>query len=146
MSARRLLLLGAPGAGKGTQATRLVEKLGVPQISTGDMLRAAVAAGTDVGRQAAAVMERGDLVSDDLVIQVARERLAEGMQAFYQIPFERFEKYAPYGTPAQIAEQMAPFRDAGCSLFNLMPIAADDDAGIEGIAEVKRLLTGGTTQ
>lgn len=71
---------------------------------------------------------------------VAGERLAEGMQAFYRIPFERFEKYSPYGTPKQIAESLAAYRDAGCSLFNLMPIAASDAAGIDGIAEVKRLL------
>jgi len=77
MSARRLLLLGPPGAGKGTQAERLVEKLGVPQISTGDMLRAAVAAGTEIGKQAGALMERGDLVPDEIVIGVAEERLAQ---------------------------------------------------------------------
>jgi adenylate kinase len=77
MTARRLLLLGPPGAGKGTQAEILVERLGIPQISTGDMLRAAVAAGTEVGRKAEAVMARGDLVSDEIVIQVARERMAE---------------------------------------------------------------------
>jgi adenylate kinase len=77
MSATRLLLLGPPGAGKGTQAARLVEQLGVPQISTGDMLRAAVAEGTDVGKQAKAVMDRGELVSDEIVIGVARERLAQ---------------------------------------------------------------------
>ena len=77
MSATRLLLLGPPGAGKGTQAARLVARLGVPQISTGDMLRAAVAAGTEMGRQARAAMESGELVSDDVVIGVARERLAQ---------------------------------------------------------------------
>lgn len=75
MSARRLLLLGPPGAGKGTQAERLVAKLGVPQISTGEMLRAAVAAGTPVGRQAKAMMDAGELVSDAVVIAVAEERL-----------------------------------------------------------------------
>jgi adenylate kinase len=77
MSACRVLLLGPPGAGKGTQAERLVARLGVPQISTGDMLRAAVKAGTKVGLQAKALMERGDLVPDALVISVADERLAQ---------------------------------------------------------------------
>jgi adenylate kinase len=75
MSARRLLLLGPPGAGKGTQASRLVEKLGIPQVSTGDMLRAAVAAGTEVGREARSFMDRGALVPDAVVIGVAEERL-----------------------------------------------------------------------
>jgi adenylate kinase len=75
VSARRLLLLGPPGAGKGTQAARLEERLGIPQISTGDMLRAAVAAGTDVGREARSYMDRGALVPDDVVIGVAEERL-----------------------------------------------------------------------
>ena len=77
MSATRLLFLGAPGAGKGTQAKTLVERLGIPQISTGDMLRAAVAAGTEVGKLAQRYMERGDLVPDEVVIGVARERLSE---------------------------------------------------------------------
>jgi adenylate kinase len=77
MSARRLLLLGPPGAGKGTQAARLVEKFGIPQISTGEMLRSAVAAGTDVGRQAKGFMERGELVPDAVVIGVAEERLSQ---------------------------------------------------------------------
>ena len=75
MTVRRLLLLGPPGAGKGTQAARLEERLGIPKISTGDMLRAAVAAGTDVGRQARCYMGRGSLVPDDVVIGVAEERL-----------------------------------------------------------------------
>ena len=77
MSARRLLLLGPPGAGKGTQAERIVAKLGIPQISTGDMLRAAVKAGTKVGLEAKAFMERGDLVPDAVVIGVAEERLGQ---------------------------------------------------------------------
>ena len=77
MTARRLQLLGPPGAGKGTQAQILVERLQVPQISTGDMLRAAVAAGTEVGRKAEAMMARGDLVPDDVVIKVAEDRLAQ---------------------------------------------------------------------
>jgi len=77
MSARRLLLLGPPGAGKGTQAQRLVEKLGIPQISTGDMLRSAVASGSDVGRQARDFMDRGELVPDAVVTAVAEERLTQ---------------------------------------------------------------------
>lgn len=73
----RLILLGPPGAGKGTQAARLVEKYGIVQLSTGDMLRAAVAAGTPVGLQARAVMEAGGLVSDAIVIGIIRDRIAE---------------------------------------------------------------------
>ena len=75
MSARRLLLLGAPGAGKGTQAARLARKLDVPQVSTGDMLRQAVASGSELGRRVKDSMDRGELVSDAIVIEVARERL-----------------------------------------------------------------------
>ncbi len=72
----RLVLLGAPGSGKGTQAARLKSELGVPHISTGDMLRAAVAAGTPLGLKAKAVMEAGQLVSDDILLGMLEERLA----------------------------------------------------------------------
>ena len=77
MTLRRILLLGAPGAGKGTQATSLVDALGVPHVSTGDMLREAVAAGTEVGKQARAIMDAGRLVSDEIVIEIARGRLSQ---------------------------------------------------------------------
>ncbi len=73
----RLILLGPPGAGKGTQAKRLAERLAIPQISTGDMLRAAVKAGTGLGREAQANMERGDLVPDEIVIGLFRERSSQ---------------------------------------------------------------------
>ena len=73
----RIILLGAPGAGKGTQAQYITEKFGIPQISTGDMLRAAVKAGTPLGQQAKAVMDAGQLVSDDIIIGLVKERIAE---------------------------------------------------------------------
>jgi len=72
-----LVLLGPPGAGKGTQARMLQDAFGLVQLSTGDLLRAAVKAGTEAGRQAKAVMEAGDLVSDEIVIAILRDRLAE---------------------------------------------------------------------
>lgn len=73
----RIVLLGAPGSGKGTQSERLVERLGIPQISSGDLLRAAVALGTELGRRAKEAMDGGRLVDDSLVLQMIRERLAE---------------------------------------------------------------------
>ncbi|MEO0544322.1 MAG: adenylate kinase [Pseudomonadota bacterium] len=74
----KMILLGPPGAGKGTQAQRLVEAYGIPQLSTGDMLRAAVAAGTEIGKRAKAVMDAGELVSDEIVNGIVSERLDQG--------------------------------------------------------------------
>jgi adenylate kinase len=71
----RIVLLGPPGSGKGTQATRLAQRLAIPQLSTGDMLRAAVSAGNSIGRKAKAVMERGELVPDELVVAAVAERI-----------------------------------------------------------------------
>ena len=73
----RIILLGAPGAGKGTQAQFLMAKYSIPQISTGDMLRAAIKAGTELGKKAKAVMDAGQLVSDDLIIGLVKERIAQ---------------------------------------------------------------------
>ncbi|CAH1666651.1 adenylate kinase [Chelatococcus asaccharovorans] len=73
----RLILLGPPGAGKGTQAARLVERHGIPQLSTGDMLRAAVAARTPIGLQAKELMDQGSLVPDDLVVSIVASRIEE---------------------------------------------------------------------
>jgi len=72
----RLILLGPPGAGKGTQAKMICEKYGIPQISTGDMLRAAVSAGTPLGIEAKKVMDAGELVSDDLILQLVKDRIS----------------------------------------------------------------------
>ncbi len=125
MTARRLLLLGAPGAGKGTQARFLVERLGVPQISTGDMLRAAVAAGSEVGRQAEAIMERGELVSDDIVIQVARERLAEddARDGFVLDGFPR--------TTAQARALDELLAESGARLERCVALVVDEEAVVQ---------------
>ena len=73
----RIILLGAPGAGKGTQAQFIMEKYGIPQISTGDMLRAAIKAGTELGKQAKAVIDAGQLVSDEIILGLVKERIAK---------------------------------------------------------------------
>ncbi|SIN94730.1 adenylate kinase [Salinivibrio sp. ES.052] len=73
----RIILLGAPGAGKGTQAQFVMEKYGIPQISTGDMLRAAIKAGTELGKQAKAVIDAGELVSDDIILGLVKERISQ---------------------------------------------------------------------
>lgn len=74
----RIVLLGAPGSGKGTQAAILKDNLGIPHISTGDLLRGAVDAGTELGKQAEAIMARGDFVSDDIMLGIIRDRLSQG--------------------------------------------------------------------
>lgn len=73
----KIILLGAPGAGKGTQAQFIMNKFGIPQISTGDMLRGAIKAGTDLGKQAKTLMDAGQLVPDDLIISLVKERVAQ---------------------------------------------------------------------
>ena len=73
----RIILLGPPGAGKGTQAQLISKEFGIPQVSTGDMLRAAIKAGTELGKQAKSVMDKGQLVSDELIINLVKERIAQ---------------------------------------------------------------------
>jgi adenylate kinase len=121
MRARRLLLLGPPGAGKGTQAQRLVVRLGIPQIATGDMLRAAVAAGTPVGREAKSFMEAGRLVPDEVVIGVAEERLSQpdARQGFILDGFPRTVGQA------EALDRMLP--KLGVSLERCVALAVDPD-------------------
>jgi adenylate kinase len=125
MTARRILLLGAPGAGKGTQALRLAEKLGVPQIATGDLFRAAVAAGTELGREAKAYMDRGELVPDSVVIGVAGERLGQddARQGFVLDGFPR--------TLAQAKALDALLERKGSSLQRCISLVVDEDAVVE---------------
>jgi adenylate kinase len=91
-----LILMGPPGSGKGTQAKRLVEKFHIPQISTGDILREAVASGSPIGKKAKAIMDKGDLVPDEVVIEIVRERLgrADCKTGFVLDGFPRTQKQA----------------------------------------------------
>jgi adenylate kinase len=125
MTAPRLLLLGPPGAGKGTQAERLVRTFGIPQISTGDMLRAAVKAGTEVGRQAQAYMDRGDLVPDEVVIGVAEERLRQpdAAKGFILDGFPR--------TAAQAEALDAMLGRLGVKLERCIALRVDEDELVE---------------
>jgi adenylate kinase len=91
-----LILMGPPGSGKGTQAKRLVEKFGIPQISTGDILREALASGSPIGLRAKAIMEKGELVPDEVVIEIVRDRLgrADCKSGFVLDGFPRTRKQA----------------------------------------------------
>ena len=117
----RLILLGPPGAGKGTQAQRIVEKYQIPQLSTGDMLRAAVTAGTEVGKRAKAVMDAGKLVSDDIVIAIVSERIdaPDCAKGFILDGFPRTLVQAD-ATEAMLAAK-------GISLSKVIEIRVDDD-------------------
>ena len=117
----RLILLGAPGAGKGTQATFICQKYGIPQISTGDMLRAAVKAGTPLGLEAKAVMESGGLVSDTLIINLVKERITQADCANGFL-FDGFPRTLP---------QADAMKAAGVNLDYVLEIDVPFDAIIE---------------
>jgi len=117
----RLILLGAPGAGKGTQANYIKEKYNIPQISTGDMLRAAIKAGTEMGLAAKKVMDAGQLVSDDIIIGLVKDRLKEADCA---------NGYLFDGFPRTIAQADA-MKDAGVKVDYVLEIAVPDEAIVE---------------
>ena len=117
----RLILLGAPGAGKGTQATFICQKFGIPQISTGDMLRAAVKAGTPLGVQAKQVMDAGGLVSDGLIINLVKERIAQPDCAGGFL-FDGFPRTIPQADAMKVA---------GVKLDHVLEIDVPFDAIIE---------------
>ena len=121
----RVILLGGPGAGKGTQAGFITQRYGIPQISTGDMLRAAVSAGTELGRKAKGVMDAGQLVPDELIIDLVRERVAadDCREGFL---FDGFPRTIP---------QAEALEEAGIHIDAVVNIAVDD-------AEIIRRMSG----
>ncbi|MDG2459707.1 MAG: adenylate kinase [Luminiphilus sp.] len=120
----RIILLGPPGAGKGTQAQFICEQFSVPQISTGDMLRAAVAAGTELGQQAKAIMDAGGLVSDDIIVGLVKERLQEADCADGCL-FDGFPRTIP---------QAQAMVDERISIDHVLEIVVSDDQIIKRLS------------
>ena len=131
----RLILLGAPGAGKGTQATFICEQFGIPQISTGDMLRAAVKAGTPLGIEAKKVMDAGGLVSDDIIIGLVKERITQADCAKGFL-FDGFPRTIP---------QAEAMKDAGVKLDFVLEIDVPFDAIIERMSGRRAHVASGRT-
>jgi adenylate kinase len=138
----RLVLLGPPGAGKGTQSARLVAKFGVPQLSTGDMLRAAAAAGTSIGRQAKAIMDAGSLVPDEVVVGVIAQRIEtpDAQQGFILDGFPR--------TVAQARALGDMLANKKLRLDAVVELAVDENALLARIEKrvAETLAAGGTVR
>jgi len=120
----RVILLGAPGAGKGTQATFITKQFDIPQISTGDMLRAAVKAGTELGLKAKSVMDSGGLVSDDLIIGLIKDRLSQPDCANGCL-FDGFPRTIP---------QAEALKNAGLAIDHVVEIKVDDEEIVKRIS------------
>ncbi|WP_263141297.1 adenylate kinase [Pseudomonas sp. RIT-PI-AD] len=120
----RVILLGAPGAGKGTQARFITEKFAIPQISTGDMLRAAIKAGSPLGLKVKGVMDSGGLVSDDIIIDLVKERIQQADCANGFL-FDGFPRTIP---------QAEALKNAGVDIDHVVEIAVDDEEIVSRIA------------
>ncbi|GGX35605.1 adenylate kinase [Pigmentiphaga litoralis] len=131
----RLILLGAPGAGKGTQAAFLKERFGIPQISTGDMLRAAVKAGTPLGIEAKKVMDAGGLVSDDIIIGLVKDRLLEADCAKGYL-FDGFPRTIP---------QADAMKQAGVAIDYVVEVDVPENEIIERMSGRRVHLSSGRT-
>ena len=131
----RIILLGPPGAGKGTQAQFIKDSLGIPQISTGDMLRAAIGSGSELGQRVKAVMDSGALVSDDIIIGLVVERLEQSDCANGCL-FDGFPRTIP---------QAEALRDSGVNIDHVVEMAVDDGAIIERMAGRRVHLASGRT-
>jgi adenylate kinase len=131
----RLILLGGPGAGKGTQANFVKQRFSIPQVSTGDMLRAAVKAGTPLGVAAKQVMDRGQLVSDDIIIGLVKERIAEP-DCRNGFLFDGFPRTIP---------QAQAMRDAGVRIDHVVEIAVSDEEIVRRMSGRRVHLASGRT-
>jgi adenylate kinase len=131
----RLILLGGPGAGKGTQANYIKEKYGIPQISTGDMLRAAVKAKTSLGLAAKKIMDEGGLVSDDIIIGLVKDRIKEP-DCTNGFLFDGFPRTIP---------QADAMKEAGVNIDYVVEIAVDDEEIIKRMSGRRAHLASGRT-
>jgi adenylate kinase len=131
----RVILLGGPGAGKGTQAGFITERYGIPQISTGDMLRAAVKAGTPLGLEAKKVMDAGGLVSDDIIVGLVKDRIAHP-DCEHGFLFDGFPRTIP---------QAEAMREHGVEIDYVVEIAVDDEEIVRRMSGRRVHLSSGRT-